>query len=374
MLWPIQGSAGLLSGHGSCFRHSPHYGYPHAQVSRRLVGPVVFSGVPPPGSPDCPRALPQVRDCDQPGEIPPRSIPGGAVSRCSDQHPVFRGFSIAGAHLQAAVNRRRISILRLASREIMALSAGHVFFAGSPGSWRQTADAASPAMPPSLLGSSRSLGSCGFDSGLSSRPPVVAPPASPLPWCVPLPGVSRPRLLVRRLGRQVGCASGSLSRFWPLGLPPGINVHQRQRAAGHPARSPLFSVVSARSYGRGILRQRHGSSISPQGGGHQVSFAEHHSSGDPALVGVSRHPSGSSVYPRLQQRPSGRSVSPAPVPSFRVVPQQDRFSIFMSSVAGPNKFVCDLRQSSLFDIFLSLPGSSVGGHRRFPPILVRSAG
>ena len=143
VLWPIHGSTGLLSGHGSCFSHSPRYGYPHAQVSRRLAGPVVLSGIPPPGSPDCPRALPRAGGCDQPGEIPPRTIPGGAVSRCRDQHPVFCGFSIAGSHFQAAVNRRRILILCLASSEVMALSVGHAFFAGSPSSWRQTADAVS---------------------------------------------------------------------------------------------------------------------------------------------------------------------------------------------------------------------------------------
>ena len=34
VLWPLHGSAGLLSGHGSCFRHSPRYGYPHAPISR----------------------------------------------------------------------------------------------------------------------------------------------------------------------------------------------------------------------------------------------------------------------------------------------------------------------------------------------------
>ena len=34
VLWPLHGSAGLLSGHGSCFRHSPCYGYPHAPISR----------------------------------------------------------------------------------------------------------------------------------------------------------------------------------------------------------------------------------------------------------------------------------------------------------------------------------------------------
>ena len=309
VLWPIHGSTGLLSGHGSCFRHSPRYGYPHAQVSRRLASPVVLSGIPPPGSPDCPRALPRAGGCDQPGEIPPRTIPGGAVSRCRDQHPVFCGFSIAGSHFQAAVNRRRISILRLASHEVMALSAGHAFFGGSPSSWRKTADAVSPVVPQSILGSRRSLGSGVLDSELSSRSPVVAPPASPLPGCVPLPSLTKPRLLVRRLGRRVGCSSGSPGRFRPLGLPPSVYVHKLQGAAGHPTRSPPLSVVSARSYGRSLLRQRHCSGVSPQGGRNQVSFAQHHSSGDPALVGVSRHPSGSTVHPGLQQRPGGRSMS-----------------------------------------------------------------
>ena len=204
--------------------------------------------------------------------------------------------------------------------------------------------------------------------------PVVPPPASPLPGCVPLPGVSQPRLLVRRLGRRVGCSSGPRCRFRPLGLPTGVSIHKRQVAAGHPARSPPLSVVSARPYSRGILRQRHCGGVYPQGRRHQVSFAEHHSSGDPALVGVSSHPSGSTVYPGLQQRLGGRSVSPSPAASFRVVPQHDRISIFMSSVAGPNRFVCDLRQSSLLDLFFSLPRSSVGGHGRLPPVLGRSTG
>ena len=87
---------------------------------------------------------------------------------------------------------------------------------------------------------------------------------------------------------------------------------------------------------RGLLRQRHCGGVSPQGRRHQISFAEHHSSGDPALVGVSSYPSGSTIYPGLQQRPGGCSVSPSPAASFRMVPQHDRISVFMLSMAGPN--------------------------------------
>ena len=49
-------------------------------------------------------------------------------------------------------------------------------------------------------------------------------------------------------------------------------------------------------------------------------------------------------------------------------------TVFLSTVAGPNRFVCDLRQSSLFDLFFSLPGSAVGGYGRVPPVLGRSTG
>ena len=219
-----------------------------------------------------------------------------------------------------------------------------------------------------------SAGSGDFVGGVSLQPPVVASHSSPLPRCLSLPGVSRPRLLVRRLGRGLGCPSRSAGRFRPVGLTPGCAVHQPQRAAGYPARSPPVSVVSARSHRGGLLRQCHGSSLSPQGRGHQVSFAERHHSGDPAVVGVSFHPSGSSIHPGLQQCPGGRSVSPTPAPTFRVVPQHDRLSVFVSTVAGPNRFVCDLRQSSLFDIFFSLPGSAVSRHGRVPPVLERSTG
>ena len=43
LLWPLHGSTGLLTSHGSCFRHSPFLGNPHAAVPRRLACPVVLS-------------------------------------------------------------------------------------------------------------------------------------------------------------------------------------------------------------------------------------------------------------------------------------------------------------------------------------------
>ena len=374
VLWPLHGSAGLHQGHGSCFSYTPFYGDPYETVSRRLASPVCLSGVPPQGSSDCPPTLSRVGDCGQPPEIQPGSITGGSVSGGCHRLHLFQGFSVGGAHLTAAVNSRRVSVLRLASRELMALATRRTFFAGSPSSWRQTEDAVPPALPPSILGSSGSGGSSVCVDGVSSRPPVVAPSPSSVSRSVSLPGVSRPTLLVRRLRRGVGCPSRSSDRFRPVGHPPGGVIHKRQGTACCPTGSSPVPVISTGSHGGCLLRQHHSGGLSSQGGWHKISSPQHLGSGDLALDGVPLHPPGSAVPPGLQQRPRGRPVSPSPAPTFRVVTKPDRISIFEKTLAGPNRFICHLRQSSLFDLLLTIPGSNVSRHGRVSPVLGRSSG
>ena len=117
LLRPLHGSTGLLTGHGSCFRHSPFLGYPHEAVPRRLAHPVVLSRVSPSRLQCGPRSLPRTGDCCEPSEVSPRAFPGSPVSRSGGGLAVFPGFSIAGARRQASVNRQRISILRRSSSE-----------------------------------------------------------------------------------------------------------------------------------------------------------------------------------------------------------------------------------------------------------------
>ena len=170
VLWPLHGSAGLHQGHGSCFSYTPFSRYPYASIPRRLVSPVLLSGVSPERSSDCPRSVSRVGDCHQPVEVQPRTFPGCTISRGRYRLHLFQGFSISGTRHTAAVNSRRISILRLASRELMALAAGRPFFAGSPRSWRPAKDAFPPALPPSFLEPSGSGGSY-------LRERVMRPPA-----------------------------------------------------------------------------------------------------------------------------------------------------------------------------------------------------
>ena len=285
---------------------------------------------------------------------------------------IFQGFSVAGTHLQATVNSRRISVLRLASRELMAPAAGRTFFAGSPSSWWPLAEEVSPALPPPILGSSRSRGSGVCVNEMSPRPPMVAPPSSPVFRSVSLPGVSRPTLLVRRLRRGVGYPSRPSGRFRPVGLASGGVVYQRQGTVGRTAGSSPVLVISTRSHGGCLLRQHHSGGVSPQGGGHEVSSPQLLGSGDLALGGVPLHLPSSAVSPGLQQRPGRRSVSPSPAPTFRVVAKHDRLSVFKKALAGPNRLICHLRKSSLFDLLLTIPRSDVSRRRRVSPVLERA--
>ena len=214
-------------------------------VPRRLASPVILSGVPPRGSSDCPPALSRVGDCRLPPAVQPGSITGGSVSGGCHRLHLFQGFSVGGAHLTAAINSRRVSVLRLAYRELMAIAPRHPFFAGSPRSWRQTEGAVPPALPSSILGLSGSGGSSVCVDGVSSRPPVVAPSPSSISRSVSLPGVSRPTLLVRRLRRGLGCPSRSSDRFGPVGRPPGGVVHKHQGTTRCTTGSLPVLVISA---------------------------------------------------------------------------------------------------------------------------------
>ena len=264
--------------------------------------------------------------------------------------------------------------MHLAYRELVAVASRRSFFAGAPRSWRQTEVAVPPALPPSFLEPSGSGGSSVGVDGVSSRSPVVAPSPSSISRSVSPPGVSRPTLLVRRLGRGMGCPSRLSGRFRPVGHPTGSVVYQRQGTARCSAGAFPVPVSSPRSHGGCLLRPHHSSGLSSQGGWHQTSSPQHLGSGDLALDGVPLHTPDSTVPSGLQQRPSRRPVLPSPAPTYRVVSTHDRLSIFEKTLAGPNSFLCHLRQSSLFDLLLTFPGSDVSRHGHVSPVLGGSSG
>ena len=124
VFWSLHGPSGLHSGYGSCLGNSSFLGYPYASLPGRLARPGLLSRGAPPGSRGCPVPLSRARDSCQPEEVQLLPVSGGSVSQGGHRRAVFYVFSVARSRLQAQVNSRRISVLRRASRQLVAVAAG----------------------------------------------------------------------------------------------------------------------------------------------------------------------------------------------------------------------------------------------------------
>ena len=240
LLRPVHGPSGLLSGHGSCFRHSPLLGYPHEAVPRRLARPVLVSRCSPSRPQGRSQSLQGARDCSQPFQVSPSSISGGPIPWCRDRLPVFQGFSVFGARQQAVLNSRRISVLRRSSRQYLAAASRHPFISRPSSSGRPSEGPISTTVSPPAVGSGGLVCADPVVSALPQGSSVVARPSSSVSRGVSRPGLPRSGLLVRRLGRGLGCSPRLSHHFRPLGPGAGCAVHQRARAPGYQGGASIF--------------------------------------------------------------------------------------------------------------------------------------
>ena len=114
LLLPVHGSAGLHSGHGSGFDYLAFSGHSSTTGSGRLPGA---------GSPVFEDSSPSLQlsgDCRQLGEVSDSSNTETLLSRGPIGLGQFPGFSSSETCRQAALNWRRISILREAACKILA--------------------------------------------------------------------------------------------------------------------------------------------------------------------------------------------------------------------------------------------------------------
>ena len=75
-------------------------------------------------------------DCHPSQVFQPHTFPGSAVSVGHLRFHLFQGFSVGGSHLSAAICNRRIYVMRLAYRELVAVASRRSFFTSSPSSGR----------------------------------------------------------------------------------------------------------------------------------------------------------------------------------------------------------------------------------------------
>ena len=367
MLRSRLGPSGLHPCYGSSFVNPALLVYPSMLLSGRLARPVSISrgcSLRPPGSP---RSLSGAGDRGESWEIELHSISEGSVSGDDSGFPVFCGFSVPGSDLQAAVSRRQIFILRSAASLLLAVSSWHSVLS-VPSCSRGQASHEVPAVPAApVLGSPGRLGSGSVDSSLSLPPPLVIRRVSSVSG-----GLSRPRLLVRRLGRGLGCSPGSRRGFRPLVSRRGMRFHQRSGASGSGEGSPPLPVFSGGVHCGRLCGQLDGGGVPSEVGGYPLS-SQRDSSDDPPVIRATPYHSRPTVHPGLPQCPCGLSVSSSPDPGLRVDPSCGRVSGPLPSVAGDGRFVCHLSKSLLFCLFLSLPGSSVCGDGHVSTVVGRSS-
>ena len=224
----------------------------------------------------------------------PRTFLGVAVSRSSDRHQVFQGFSISGSRRQAKVNSWRISVLLRSSSQYLALASRHALLTLPSNSGRTPSSEVPPALSPQILGSRGSVGQDPLVSGLPQGSSVVASPSPSVVRGVSAASLSRSGLLVRRLRHGLGSSLRFTHRFQPLESGSKRCLYKHQGASSHLRGSPPLPVFSGREECVSVLRQQHSSVVSPQGRRHQVSIPQLSDSRDSC---VGPNPSRSTCYP-----------------------------------------------------------------------------
>ena len=133
---------------------------------------------------------------------------------------------------------------------------------------------------------------------------MVARPGSSPGGCLAGPGVPRPRLMVQRLGRGLGCSSRRGGRFWLVVSGGHLPLDQYSGAIGSRTRSPSLSPSCCRLHGRHLRRQLHGGGLPAELRMDSFCISQRDCVTHSSLGGVSLSRSGPSVYHGLEQCPS----------------------------------------------------------------------
>ena len=286
LLRDVHGSAGLHPSHGSGFGHFTHFRHSSSAISGRLVDSGVLPRAGSPVFEDSASSLQLSGDCRQLGEVTACSDSEDLLSGSPVGLGQFRGFSSPETCQQAALNWRRISILRGAACKILAGVAGGSFLTNPARSGGTAADAVVSVCASSPLGSSGSRCSGSVVSGDRTRSSVVVESRPPRTGCFPSASVSPVRLVVRRLGCRLGSSPRRPGRFRPLVSRGGSQLHQSAGASGNLLCSPAFSASGSQHLGGRVCGQHDCCGLPEESGRYQVGGLESDSSRSAAVDGA----------------------------------------------------------------------------------------
>ena len=153
-----------------------------------------------------------------------------------------------------SISQRRISVLRAAAHVRLADSSGDSApslpsgFGGSP------PYAGSSTHSPSLVRSPGRFLLGLLVERLSTGSSLMDGPQTSSSGVVSVSALLRPRLLVRRVRRRLGCSPRSRGRLRPLVSGSDFSFHKREGVVGCGEGSPPFSLLRHPFHGRGVCR------------------------------------------------------------------------------------------------------------------------
>ena len=355
LLRRVHGSAGLHPGHGSGFDYFAFSRHLSSAVSGRLANSGVLPRAGSSVFEDSSSTLQLSGDCHQLGDVPAGSdtealLPGSPIGLGQ-----FQGFSSSEACRQAALNWQRVSILRGAACKILAGVARSALLTNSTHSGGTAEDAVVSVSSSSALGSEGSRRSDSVVSGDRERPLVVVGSRTPRAGRLPCARVSLARLVVRRLGCWLGCASRRPGRFRPLVAGRSSRLYQSAGASGSLLCAPAFSSAGPQHLGGRVLRQHDGTCLSEESGRYQVGYIEPDCSRSSPVVGAPLREAPSSIHYGPQQRLGGLPVSAKSNSGFRMDSEDACVPSTSAAVASSYRSVCNLTKSPLHTVFFSLP-------------------
>ena len=146
-----------------------------------------------------------------------------------------------------------------------------------------------------------------------------------------------PQLLVRCLGRGVGCSPPGRNRFRPLVSGGSSVVHQRMGTSCGGVRSTALPSSGSQLHSNCLFGQLDSLGLPSQTGGHSISIPQFHCTEDSPLGGDDRVSPDPSIHSGQEQCSGGLPVSSKPGPGVRVDSEVGGVSGVEQQVAGDDR-------------------------------------
>ena len=374
MLRPVDSSASFHEGDGSGLYNSPQHGSPSHEIPGRLANPSCVQGRVPSSEGLSNESLFGTRHRDKHREIIPDTIPTNNIPRSDHQLHDFEGFTFDRETDESININRRISFLKNPTCQSLAQTSRSPLVPEPIGPRGQIENEVPATKTAETVGLQEQGKPNILGQTMPTRPPVVEFEQTSAPRLLSTGSSSRPRLLVRRLGRGMGGSS-----FRPLYI--GSMDRQRERdvnkyegTQGCEVRPPKVPGNSPRQSGSAFLRQYISGSISEEPRRDDITESESRGPRDPQMVRKSRSSPPSTILVGLTECDSRFPIKTKPDTRSRMDPLPRGGRHANKEMASNNRSIRNVTQLSTPSVFRTPPRPNECRNRFLAPKLGQPTG